>query len=89
MDGTNDESQFDLHSLFDSILVRRHVAASVTIIHDGIDWKVRPALSLRITAGDISDRRSAYTMKYLALTLATQIHQRTKDREYTEIVNQL
>ena len=47
-------------------------------IHDGIDWKERPALSLRITDGNIIDTTSAYTMEYLALTLATQIHQYTK-----------
>ena len=50
----------------------------VVIIHDGADWKDKPAFSIRITDGDIIDTRSAYTMEYLALTPATQIQQHTK-----------
>ena len=77
-DGTYDETQFDLHSVFDTTAVRRHAAASVVIVHDGADWKDRPALSIRITDGDMIDTRSAYTMEYLALALATQIQQYSK-----------
>ena len=38
-DGTYDESEFDLHSLFDSTAVKRHEAARVIIIHYVMDWK--------------------------------------------------
>ena len=77
-DGTYDEAEHDLHSIFDATAVRRHAAASVVIVHDGVDLKDRPAFSIRITDGDMIDMRSAYTMEYLALTLATQIQQHTK-----------
>ena len=77
-DGSYDESQFDLHSIFDTNAVRHHASASVVIVHDGPDWTERPALCLRITDGDMINTRSAYTMEYLALALATQIQQHTK-----------
>ena len=51
--------------------------ASVVIVHDGEDGKKRLALSLRITEGEKINTRSAYTMKYLALALATQIQRHT------------
>ena len=50
----------------------------MVIVHDGADWKERPALSLRITDGDMINTRSAYTMEYLALALATQIQRHIK-----------
>ena len=52
--------------------------AIVVVVHDGADWKDRLAFSIRITNGDMINIRSAYTMEYLALTLATQIQQHTK-----------
>ena len=60
------------------MVITKHAAASVVIIHDGTDWKERPALCLRITDGDAIDTRSAYTMEYLALGLATHIQQHSK-----------
>ena len=78
-DGTYDEAEHDLHSLFDATAVRRHAAASVVIVHDGADWKDRPAFSIRITDGDTIDTRSAYKLEYLALALATQIQQHSKE----------
>ena len=47
--------KFDLHIVFDTTTVRRHAAASVVIVYDGADWKDRPALSIRITHGDMID----------------------------------
>ena len=77
-DGTYDETKFDLHSVFDTTAVRGHATASVVIVHDRADWKERPALSIRITFGDMIDKRPDYTMEYLALALATQIRQYSK-----------
>ena len=37
IDGSYDESQFDLQSIFDANAVRRHASASVVIVHDGLD----------------------------------------------------
>ena len=62
-DGTYDETKFDLHRVFDATAVRRHAAASVVIVHDGADWKERPALGIRITDGDMIDTRSENTME--------------------------
>ena len=70
-DGTYDKTQIDLHSVFDPTAVRRQAAASVVIVRDGADLKDRPAISTRIT-------RSAYTMEYLALALASQVQQHSK-----------
>ena len=77
-DGAYRESNFDLHSVFEADVIRKHAAASVVIMHDGIDWKSRPVLWLIITDGDAIDKRSAYTMEYLALGLTTQIQKRSK-----------
>ena len=74
-DGTYDERENELHSVFDATAIRRHAAASVVIVHDGTDWMEKPALSIRITDGELIDTRSAYTMEYLALALAAQVQQ--------------
>ena len=58
--------------------MRRHAAANVVIVYDEADWKDRPALNIRNIDGDMIDTRSAYKVKYLALTLATQMQQQTK-----------
>ena len=53
--------------------VKRHAAVSVVILHDGDDWETRPAFAMHITNGDMIGTRSAHTMDYLALALATKI----------------
>ena len=72
-DKTYKVTDHNLHSVFESTAVKQHAALSVVILHHGEDWDTRPAFAMHMTDGDMLGTRSAYTMEYLALALATKI----------------
>ena len=64
--------------MFEPTAVKKHAATSEVILHVRPDREKRPTFALRITEGDMIGTRSVHTMEYLALALATMIHQYSK-----------
>ena len=77
-DGAYKKSDHNLHNVFESSAFKKLAAAIVVILYNRQDSETRPAFAIHIMDRDMIMTRSAYTMKYLSLVLATRIQMHSR-----------